>query len=125
MQEKRFNKEHIWKTKKISPHNSKNLTDPNEYGKTYSSGYKRKLSKQVKRAIVRKESNSTKNLSQVKSRLKLDVHKTTIWKSLNRNPFIIYEHINKTPWSRLFQRQKGSQLEFASQNIWLGMTENR
>lgn len=91
------------------------LKNPNTYGKKHSSGRKRKLSKQDERRIARKASNSTKSLVQIKSELQLDVHKTTIWRSLKRNSFITYERMNKAP--RLLQRHKDSRLEFARQNM--------
>ena len=48
-------------------------------------------SKQDKRAISRKASNSAKSVSKIRSELKLGILKTTAWRNFKKNLFTTHE----------------------------------
>lgn len=91
------------------------LKNSDDYVKKHRGGRKKKLSLRDERQIIRKASNSTKTLNQIKRELNLNVHKSTISRSIKRNPNIIRAKMAKAP--ALTSQHKATRLEFARNNM--------
>lgn len=82
---------------------------------TNNAGRPKKLTMQQEIRIVNMASNSTKSLSKMKKKLKLDVSKMTIWRVLKRSKFIVRRKMRKAP--RLTDDHKVRRLNFARDNM--------
>ena len=84
-------------------------------GQTKSTGRPKKLTMQQEVQIINMASNSTKSLSQIKRKLKLNVSKMTVWNVLKRSKFIVRRKMRKAP--NLTDNHKVRRLEFAKENM--------
>jgi transposase len=92
------------------------LEKQENYGKKNKKrGRKKKLSKRDERQIIRKVSNTTKSCAKIKQELGLDVHRQTVWRTINKNPNISRQKMNKAP--RLEPVYIRGRLEFARNNM--------
>ncbi|MGF7232685.1 MAG: helix-turn-helix domain-containing protein [Arachidicoccus sp.] len=92
------------------------LEKQENYGKKNKKrGRKKKLSKRDERQIIRKVSNTTKSCAKIKQELGLDVHRQTVWRTINKNPNIFRQKMNKAP--RLEPVHIRGRLEFARNNM--------
>jgi IS30 family transposase len=91
------------------------LKNEAEYGQKKRTGRKKKLSERSERLIAREVSNTKRSCNDIKRRLKLDVSKSTILRSINRNPNIVRAKMMKAP--SLKDHHKTARLDFARRNM--------
>lgn len=78
-------------------------------------GRKKKLTAADERLIGRLASNSTRSSSQIKQDCALEVHSSTIRRSISRNPNLCGSKLKAAP--KITDRHKAKRLEFAFQNM--------
>jgi len=100
-----------------SPHVIRNFIENRDgYGTHFNrSGRKKKLSARDERQIARAASNSMKSCATIKTELKLDVERTTVWRSIQRNPHLVRQKLMSAP--RLEPIHERNRLEFARINM--------
>uniref|UniRef100_A0A182S022 HTH_Tnp_Tc3_2 domain-containing protein n=1 Tax=Anopheles funestus TaxID=62324 RepID=A0A182S022_ANOFN len=91
------------------------LKDPKTYGTRKSPGRPKKLSPRDERKIVRAAAHSTKGCRQIKNDLRLNVGKTTVWRTLKSSPYIAREIMEKIPSFK--PHHKIARLEFATDHM--------
>jgi transposase len=84
-------------------------------GQTKSKGRPKKLNTRQERQIINKASNSFKSLSKIKSELKLNVGKTTVWNTIKKSKVIVRRKLMKAP--ALNDDYKVRRLSFAKNNM--------
>lgn len=87
--------------------------DRNEVAK--GRGRKFKLTRHDEQKIYRAASNSTTSCARLSTLCTEKVHRSTVWRALNRNPNIVRSKMKMQP--RLQQRHKDARMVFAEKNI--------
>lgn len=91
------------------------LNDKENYGQTKRTGRKRLLDKRTEARIVRKASNSSLSVNQIRAEVGTSVSKSTVWRTIRRQTFMDFQKLKPAP--RLLPRHIEARLEFARNNM--------
>ncbi|PIC30804.1 hypothetical protein B9Z55_021923 [Caenorhabditis nigoni] len=91
------------------------VNNPDHYETNKKSGAPKKLTDRDTRSIIRLASNSMKSCNDIKNELKLDVSKSTVWRTLDSNQNIVRAKLMSAPM--LTDAHKANRLQFARNNM--------
>ncbi|CAO4386778.1 unnamed protein product [Caenorhabditis nigoni] len=91
------------------------VNNPDHYETNKKSGAPKKLTDRDTRSIIRLASNSMKSCNDIKNELKLDVSKSTVWRTLDSNQKIVRAKLMSAPM--LTDAHKANRLQFARNNM--------
>lgn len=89
------------------------LRNPAEYGRAKGRGRKPKLTKRMKRRILRDVSNSTKGTRQIQREFAPNCSHMTVWKAIKESPNLVRQRLRRQP--KLTEQHKAARLAFAEE----------